>query len=314
MKNYAIIGTGAIGGYCAIKLYQAGFTVQCLLRSDFSHVKQHGLTLVSDNETITLPINVYQNIQEIPICDTVLIAIKTTENSILKDMLPKVMGPKTVLVLLQNGIGIEQEIAEFVDPRKIIGGSCNIKVSKESPGLIRHFAFKSIELAQYYLDVHQEGITHQTEELAENFRKAGIDCTATTHLPTMRWKKLAANIPVNGLSVILDAYTQELIQHPASFTSLCAITHEVISAAEKSGAKLPIDFYQHRLNVLKSHALVKKNYSSMKEDFNAKRPLELHAIYENAIIIAELNGASMSLTKMLHQQLQYLNEKNLHSH
>lgn len=311
IKNYAILGTGAIGGYFAIKLFQAGFTVHCLLRRDFSHVKQHGLTLISDKEKITAPINAYQSIHDMPVCDTILVALKTTDNELLKDLLPKIMHSGTTVVILQNGIGIEQEIAEFIDPYKVIGGSCMLKVSRESSGVIRHFGLNSIELAQYYADAYQEGITDKVEELAENFRKARIPCIVTTHLATMRWKKLAGNIAVNGLSVVLNAYTQELVKHPASFRLLCAITKEVISAAEQSGAKLPKDFYQFRLNVLQSFSDMEKNYSSMKEDFDAKRPLELHAIYENAISLAERNNFSMPLTEMLYQQLLYLNEENL---
>jgi 2-dehydropantoate 2-reductase len=74
---------------------------------------------------------------------------------------------------------------------------------------------------------------------------------------------------------------------------------------------LPKDFYQFRLNIFKSLAAMENNYSSMKEDFNAKRSLELHAIYENAITLAKLPGVSMPLTEMLYQLLQFLNEKNL---
>ena len=50
MKSFAVIGTGAIGGYCAVRLVQAGFPVHCLLRSDFAEVSQHGLALISDNK------------------------------------------------------------------------------------------------------------------------------------------------------------------------------------------------------------------------------------------------------------------------
>jgi 2-dehydropantoate 2-reductase len=203
IKNYAILGTGAIGGYCAVKLSQADFLIHCLLRSDFLHVKQHGLTLVSDKEKITVPIKSYQNIHNMPVCDAILVALKTTENALLKEMLPKIMHSKSVVIILQNGIGIEQEVARFIEPNKIIGGSCMLKVSRESPGVIRHFGLNSIELAQYYPDHRQEGVTHHIEELAENFRKAGIDSITTEHLPSMRWKKLVGNIAINGLSVVL---------------------------------------------------------------------------------------------------------------
>lgn len=311
INNYAIIGTGAIGGYCAIRLTQAGFAVHCLMRSDFQHVQQHGLSLLSDQDKTTVAINAYQTVDDMPVCDVILVALKTTQNTLLKELLPKIMHKNTKIVLLQNGIGMEQELAEFIDPNNIIGGICMLKVTKIAPGVIRHYGLDSIELAQYYSDAKQQGITEIIEELAENFRKAKIGSTAAAHLATIRWKKLGSNIATSGLAVVLDAYAGDLIRQPASFKLICDITQEVIAAAKKCGAQLPDDFYQYRLNILKKIASMEKNYSSMKDDFNAKNPLELHAIYENAINVAKQHGAAMPLTEMLYQQLQYLNEKNL---
>ncbi|MBS0351978.1 MAG: 2-dehydropantoate 2-reductase [Proteobacteria bacterium] len=311
MKLFAVIGTGAIGGYCAVRLAQAGFPIHCILRSDFTYVSRHGLTLISDNKTITVPVFTYPNIDQVPICDVILVALKSTQNDLLKNILPKIMHPQSIVVILQNGIGIEQEIAEFIEPSQVVGGSCMIKVSKEAPGTIRHFTFNTIELAQYYPDESQFKISMPVEELAAIFIKAKIDCIPSPHLLSIRWKKLAGNIPVNGLSVVLNAYTKELVQNPASFALLSNITQEVIATAKQCGAELPKNFYESRINLLKSFLTVEKNYSSMKEDFNAHRPMELHAIYETAINMAKRYNHHMPLTEMLYQQLNYLENQNL---
>jgi 2-dehydropantoate 2-reductase len=311
MKKYAIIGTGAVGGYVAVKLSQAGFGVHCLLRSNYLKVKNQGLTLISEKEKVTILVASYQDISQMPDCDYVIIAVKTTENSSLKDLLLKIIKPKTIVVLIQNGIGMEQELSEFIDPGNIIGATTMLKVNKEPSGAIRHFDYNLIEFAQYYEDSHQEGATEPVLQLQQDFAKAGFDSVASRHLPTIRWKKLAVNIPISGLSVILNASTQSLIGHQASFQLLCDLTKEVIIAAEKSGAKLPADFYQYRLNSLESIRGMRESYFSMKEDFDAKHSLELHAIYENALSIAKQNNAAMPLTNMIYNQLCYLNDKNL---
>ena len=84
------------------------------------------------------------------------------------------MHSETVVVMLQNGIGMEQQLAEYIDPQKIIGGICNLKVSKESPGTIRHLGHNFIQLAQYYPDENMQGIPQVIEDLCQNFRQAGI--------------------------------------------------------------------------------------------------------------------------------------------
>ncbi len=302
MKTFAVLGVGAIGGYCAVRLAQAGFPVHCLLRSDFSFVKEHGMTIVSSEGSIHVKVNIYEKISTMSPCDVILIALKTTQNHLLKEMLLPIMHSETVIVMLQNGIGMEQQLAEYIDPQKIIGGICNLKVSKESPGTIRHLGHNFIQLAQYYPDETMQGIPQIIEDLCQNFRQAGIQCTAREHLPTLRWEKLASNIPLSGLSTVLNASIQDLVTNTASFTLLCALTQEVISAAEQCGAPLPPDFFQFRLKILKSFIGMEKSYPSMKEDFDAKRSMELNAIYENAINITKAHHYRIPLTEMLYQQ------------
>ena len=127
----------------------------------------------------------------------------------------------------------------------------------------------------------------------------------------MRWKKLVANIPLSGLSVVLNAHIQQLLNNPNSYKLLLKLTQEVISMAIACGADIPKDFYQFRLNIFEYQKTMPICNSSMKDDFDAKRPLELTAIYENAINIAKKYNLSMPLTEMLYLQLIYLNTNNL---
>jgi 2-dehydropantoate 2-reductase len=308
-KSYAIIGTGAIGGYCAVKLQQAGFDVHCLLRSDYSFVHENGLSIIEDNEVISIPVKAYQDIHSMPSCDVILITLKTTENWILKNLLNNLLHADSIVAVLQNGIGIEEELAEFIEPKKIIGGSSHLKVTKISPGTIKHFNFNTLEWAQYYSDDQHHEISASAEAIAHDFKIAGFDSMAFEHLPTIKWKKVASNIASSGLSVVLDASLDELVENLSSFELLKSLTKEVITAAKTCGANIPNNFYDFRLSVFESFRNMKKCYSSMKDDFNAKKPIEIHAIYENAINIAKKHNVSMPLSEMLYLQLLYLDIK-----
>lgn len=310
-KIYALLGTGAIGGYCATKLNQAGFDMHCLLRSDFEAVKKSGLTVMGEQEKINTKVHAYQNISDMPKCDVVFVALKTTENHLLKTLLPQIMHENSIVVLLQNGIGSEQELAEFLPAEKIIGAICSLKVSKIAAGVIRHFGANTVNFAQYYLDATQEGVNKTVEELAEIFNSAGIKSHALPHLNSMRWAKLCGNLAMSGLCTVLNASVQELVQNPTSFKLLCNIIKEGIEIAEKSGAKLGVNFYQERVEIFKAFVEMPKTYSSMKEDFDARRPLELHGIYENALTIAKQYNVAAPLIEALYQQLIFLNERNL---
>jgi len=183
LRKYGIIGTGAIGGFFAVKLHQAGFDVHCLLQSDYSQVQEGGLRLISDEGGITQPVHVYHDIHDMPPCDVVLVALKTTANSMLERSLGHLLKSTTKIVVLQNGIGMEEELARFIEPERIIGGSCSIKVTKIAPGVIRHDGANLVELASY---ANTESQTKVLDQLAYDFNVAGITAKIATHLPTMR--------------------------------------------------------------------------------------------------------------------------------
>ncbi|HSW93414.1 MAG TPA: 2-dehydropantoate 2-reductase [Gammaproteobacteria bacterium] len=309
-KSYAIIGTGAIGGYCAVKLQQAGFDVHCLLGHDYLSVKETGLTIIENDMPVTVSVNAYNDIHNMPPCDVILITLKTTANHILKDGLKNMAGKNIIIAMLQNGIGMEAELAEFIEPQKIVGGTCILKVTKISPGTIRHFGHGITEWAQYFPDENKRLISEIAKEIAGDFKLAGFNSTASPHLPTIKWKKIASNIPISGLSVVLNTSTKELVETPSSLDLLKRMTREVIDAAKICGAEIPDDFYEFRLGVFESFKKMQENYPSMKGDFDARKPLELHAIYENAINIAKKHHAPMLLSEMLYLQLCYLDAKN----
>jgi len=310
-RSYAIIGTGAIGGFCAFKLQQAGFDVHCLLGHDYHQVKACGLSLIEQNKTSIASVKAYNTPESMPQCDVIIIALKSTSNHMLQHCIKNLIHKKSVVVVMQNGIGIEQELAQVIEPHHIIGGSCVFKVTKVAPGIVKHFGFSTIELAQYYVDELCSEISEATLQVAQDLKSAKIDATPYGHLPTIRWKKLIGNIPTSGLSVILNSAITDLLTNASGLALIKEVTKECIRAARQCGAQLPDDFYEFRLSLLEAIIKMERHNISMKDDFDAKKPLELAAIYKNPLAIAKKNNAPMPLTEMIYHQLLYLEAKNI---
>lgn len=307
MKSYAIIGTGAIGGFFAAKLKNAGFDVHCLMRSDYTEVKKDGLKLISNEGNLSVPVHSYQNMNEVPPCDVVLVTLKTTSNHLLSEI-KNILRKDTIVVILQNGIGVEEELANSIDPEIIVGGSCNIKVTKISPGVVLHDGFNKVDLACLY---QSPSLKEKLDELVSDFNRAGINAAASPHLPTVKWLKLIHNIPLSGLPVVYDGSVQEVIEH--HYDEIISLTKELIDAAKQCGANIPDDSLTTRIKALELIKKMPETYSSMKVDFDNHRSLELQAIYENPIRIARQHHASMPLTEVLYQKLQKMNRDNLKS-
>ncbi|MEM6447754.1 MAG: putative 2-dehydropantoate 2-reductase [Cyanobacteria bacterium P01_D01_bin.123] len=313
-RRYAIIGTGALGGYYGARLQEAGFDVHFLLRSDFEHVRARGLQVESVAGDINLPqVNAYNDARKMPPCDVAIVALKTTQNHLLSQLLPPVVRPGTVVLTLQNGLGVEADVAETLGDRvdgdrvRIVGGLCFICSNKVGPGHIRHSDYGRILLAAYDTAYAPQGITPAIEHLAADFDVANIPYQLGRNLLMARWQKLVWNVPYNSLSVVLDALTNEMMTCDAT-RSLCeTLMREVVVAAAAYDVRIPDDFVQQMLD----HTAEMKPYkTSMKLDFDAGRPLEVEAILGNSIRAAKEASVNVPQMEMLYSQLQFLDRRN----
>lgn len=309
-RKYAIIGTGALGGFYGAKLQKAGFDVHFLLKSDYEHVSQHGLIVESKDGDFTLPqVNAYNDVNKMPKCDVVVVALKTTQNDLLPQLLPPVIKDGGVVLVLQNGLGIEEEVTQIVDNVHVIGGLCFLCSNKVGLGHIRHLDYGHITLGEYLREYSPGGITQRMQQIADDFQRAGIGMELAEDLLLARWKKLVWNIPYNGLSVILNASTNELMADTYSRKLVEEIMSEVKAGANSMGRIIPDSFIQTMLDYTVKMTPYR---TSMKIDYDERRPLEVEAIVGNPLRKAQANGVDLPKISCLYHQLKFLNTRNQH--
>jgi 2-dehydropantoate 2-reductase len=297
-----------LGGYYGACLQRAGLDVHFLLRSDYSHVCQHGLAVESPDGDFTLSqVNAYQDVKDMPRCDVVAIALKTTQNHLLPQLLPPVLKEDGVVLVLQNGLGIEDAVAEIVGSHRVIGGMCFVCANKLAPGRIRHLDYKAIALGEYTANYQTAGITARIQQIAADFESAGIPIDLAEDLLLARWQKLVWNIPYNGLSVVLDARTDELMADVSTRPLVEDLMAEVVAGASQFDRYIPASFVQ---NMLDRTMKMKPYNTSMKIDYDLKRPLEVEAIFGNPLRTAQQAGANLSQIRTLYRQLKFLDGRN----
>lgn len=309
-RRYAVIGTGAIGGFYGACLQKIGLEVHFLLRQDYEYVQQHGLAISSINGDFTLPqVNAYNDIKDMPPCDVVLITLKTTQNHWLPDLLPPLVKDGGIVLTLQNGLGIEAEIAAIVgEAVDVLGGLCFICSNKIGPGQIHHLDYGQIQLGAYGKENQAVGITTAMGQIGADFEQAGIPIQLSENLQLSRWKKLVWNIPFNGLSVVLDATTDAIINDVQGQQMAEQLMREVLAAAAGYGLEIQESFVQKMLE----HTVKMKPYrTSMKIDYDSHRPLEIEAIFGNPMRAAQQVSVPVPQITMLYQQLKFLATRNL---
>ncbi|MBE9114925.1 putative 2-dehydropantoate 2-reductase [Lusitaniella coriacea LEGE 07157] len=307
-RCYGIIGTGAIGGYYGACLQQAGFPVHFLLRSDYEWVKAKGLRIESVNGDFTLPrVNAYNDPAQMPACDVVLVALKTTQNQTLPQILPSLVGEGSTVVLLQNGLGIEEEVAKIPSVGRVLGGLCFICSNKIGAGHIRHLDYGQVTLGEYAQNNEPCGITMVMQEIEQDFKRAGIETQLSEDLHLSRWQKLVWNISYNGLSVVLDATTEEIMANENSRVLVRQLMEEVAIGAKTRDRAITPDFIEKMLDYTTK---MKPYKTSMKLDYDSHRPLEIEAIFGNPLKIAQAANTDLPRIRMLYQQLQFLEVMN----
>jgi 2-dehydropantoate 2-reductase len=284
----AVVGSGAIGCFYGAKLQRAGCDVHFLMRSDLAHVREHGLKILSHDGDFDLPrVQAHGSTGEIGPVDLVLVALKATQNTVLPDLLPALIGPATAVLTFQNGVGNEEALEPVVGASRILGGVCFVCLNRIAPGVVKNIRHGAVEVAEFGV----RGLTPRLESLAALWERAGISCKASPDLVDTRWRKLVWNVPFNGLSIALGGVTTDrILQNPEWAERVVVLMREVQAGAAVLGAEIPDDFLRHQVD--RTPEMGAYRPSSL-IDWEAGLPVEVEAIWAEPLRRAEAAGACL---------------------
>ncbi|MGF1734251.1 putative 2-dehydropantoate 2-reductase [Photobacterium satsumensis] len=301
-KTYAVIGTGAIGGYYGARLHHGGYDVHFLFNRDYQFVSEHGLKVDSHYGDYSIPadaIKAYKASKEMPKADVVIVALKTTQNHQLEGLIRPLLKPDTLVLLLQNGIGAEQALTKQLDLQYTAGGLCFICSNKVGPGHIHHIDYGRLTLGVY----GDSGMPALTS-VANDFQQSEVEVDVENSILDARWKKLLWNVPYNGLSAVLDTDTAQIMACRETVALVKAIMQEVCIAAKATGSSLDPSLIDTMLN---NTAKMKPYLTSMLLDRRNGREMELQYMYKNVLDMAAEQGIDMPKTEALYHQLCFIN-------
>ena len=282
---------------------RAGNEVNFLLHTDFEYVKENGLQIDSCNGSFHLDnVNAYRSTADMPEVDIVLVCLKSTREHLLKEMLPPLIKNNPLVVLIQNGIGLEDDLQAAFPELQIAAGLAFICSGKVGPGHIDHQCYGSINIGNF--SCHDESLmTHFVEEL----RVAGIEANPVEYLEA-RWKKAVWNMPFNGMTVALNTTTDKLLENPSTRQLIRDQMMEVVGASKALGVKGIDETFVEKMIQMTDEMTPYK--PSMKLDYDFHRPMEIDYLYTKGIHQAKEAGYTMHKLEMLEQELRFLEECN----
>ena len=275
-----------------------------LLHRDYEYVKQNGLQVDSCDGSFHLDdVNVYQHSSDMPKCDVVLVGLKSVNNGMLKELLPPLVGADTLVVLIQNGIGVEDDVQKMFPGVQLAAGLAFICSAKTEPGVVSHQCYGSINLANY--SCRDEA---KMQAVVDEFRAAGIE-TGLVEYNEARWKKAVWNMPFNGMTVALHTQTDKLLKNPSTRLLIREQMMEVVGAAQHLGVKNLDETFVEKMITMTDEMTP---YSpSMRLDYDFHRPMEIYYLYTRPLEIAREAGFPMRKLEMLEAELRFLEAENL---
>jgi 2-dehydropantoate 2-reductase len=317
-----IAGAGAIGGYIGARLARAGADVVLYARGPHLRAMQErGLEIRSPEGDFAVKPRVAADLATIGTADVVFLGVKAHALTALAPKLRPLFGPDTVVVSTQNGIpwwyfqgcggeleGLRLEqvdpggvIASAIEPRRVVGSLIYFGTDIAEPGVIRHTEGNRITLGE------PDGTrSERIRQIAEALIAAGFRCPVTTRFRHELWVKLLGNVAFNPISALTRGTLEVLARHPAVSVVVRDIMTETEAVAAKLGIELPITIDQRIAGAEKVGA----HKTSMLQDLEAGRPMELEAVVGAVVELGERLRIPMPATRAVYACAKLLDEQN----
>ena len=302
LHRIAVVGAGAIGTFYGARLALAGSDVHFFVHSGLARIRGRGITLRDGQGEQRLPPErtaAYGATDEIGPVDVALVTLKTTANDRLATLLPPLLGPRTAILTLQNGLGADELLASLFGAERIIGGLAFIAAVREAPGEIRVYTPGYVTLGEF-----GRPASPRVHALVALFQRAGVVCQAVDNLDEARWRKLLWNIPYNGLTIAAGGLaTDQILASPEWEREVRALVDEIVAAAARFGYVIPPSFiveqfaHTRRMGAYRPSSLT---------DYLAGREVEVEAIWGEPLRRAQAAGAAMPHLERLYGQLKHL--------
>ena len=310
--KFLIAGAGAIGAYMGACMARAGQDVTLFARGPHLRAMQeHGVRVKSVDGDFEAHPKIAANLEDVGPVEVVFLGVKVHGLTQLAPQLKPVLGPNTAVVGTQNGIpwwffqgwGGEHEgmhlervdpggtIAAAIEPRRVLGSIVYFATDIVEPGVVRHNEGNRISLGE------PDGTrSDRSRQIAEALIAAGLRCPVTTRIRQEIWVKILGNVAFNPISALTGATLVQMARDPDENALVRRIMEETIAVGAKLGLDVPITIDQRIAGAEK----VGEHKTSMLQDFEAGRPIELEAVVGAVVELGDRLNVPMPHTRAVY--------------
>ena len=321
--KFLIAGAGAIGAYVGACMARAGIDVTLFARGPhLKAMQEHGVRIRSQEGDFEARPRMIGSLEEAGPMDVLILGVKAHSLPQLAPQLKPVLGPETTVVSTQNGIpwwyfqgiggpweGLRLEridpegvISAAIEARRVVGSIVYFSTEISEPGVIEHTEGNRISLGE------PDGTrSDRCRRIAEALVASELRCPITTHIREEIWVKILGNASFNPVSALTRATLVQMVRDPGTAELIRNIMLEVESVSRKLGLELPVSIEQRMAGAEK----VGEHKTSMLQDVEAGRPMELEALVGSVVELGERLGLALPHTRMVYSCAKLLNRNSL---
>jgi len=321
--KFLIVGAGAIGAYVGARMARAGLDVTLFARGPhLKAMQEHGVQVKSAEGDFQAQPRIVGSLEEAGESDVVFLGVKAHSLPQLAPQLKPVLGPNTTVVSTQNGIpwwyfqgfggewdGLRLEridpggvISAAIDAPRVVGSIVYFSTEITAPGVIQHTDGNRFSIGE------PNGTrSERCRRIAEALTASGLRCPITTHIRQEIWVKILGNASLNPVSALTRATLVQMLRDPGVSDVIRNIMQEVEAVSKKLGMELPISIDQRMAGAEK----VGEHKTSMLQDLEAGRPMELEALAGSVVELGEKVGVPMTHTRAVYNCAKLLGQSSL---
>lgn len=315
-----VVGAGAIGGLLGVRLANAGNDVSLIARgAHLAAIKQNGLRLIQEDQQLTAKnVVATDDINDLDTQDVVIMALKSHQILAVLDKLPKLIGADTVMVTVQNGIPwwyfqklggeYQNQVVATVDPGGVLAGkiapACLLGCIAypaaiiQQPGVIKH-----VEGMRFPVGELDGSISERAQRVSDALVAAGFKSPILDDIRSEIWLKLWGNLTFNPISAMTHSTLQAICQFPLSRQLAATMMTEAKEVAEKLGASFRVSLERR----IEGAEKVGQHKTSMLQDVEAGKPLEIDGMLGVVIELAGITGVAIPTLKAVYACVSLLN-------
>jgi len=315
----AVLGAGAIGGFVGSMLARSGTDVTLIARGEhLAAIRRDGLRVLVDGRDMVVDVPATDDPGVIGVVDVVLLGLKAYSYASCGPLLAPLLGPDTSVVAAQNGIpwwyfyrqggpfdgrriqSVDPDgaVSAVIAPERAIGCVPYPAAEIVAPGVIRH-----LEGMQFPLGETDRSKSDRCRQFAEAMTAAGFRSPVTDIRPQI-WLKLMGNAAFNPISALTRSTMAEISAHPASRALVVRLMEEIAEIAAAIGDPPPSSITIERR--LAGAERVGHHKTSMLQDLDAGKPLEVDALLGAVVEIADMVGAEAPNLRAVHATVALL--------